>query len=62
MRNYLTEDMDEFGKVGADTSYLESQMHADCDSAESIADSDLEDEELRKKAGFTTVYAKSRRL
>ena len=40
--------MDEFGKVGADVSYLQSQMHSEYDSAESIVDSDLEDGELRK--------------
>ena len=48
MRNFITEDMDEFGKVGAEKSHLQSQMHSDFDSAESIADSDLEDGELRK--------------
>ena len=48
MRNSLTEDVDEFGKVGAETSYLQSQMHSDYDSAESTADSDLEDGDLRK--------------
>ena len=41
MRSPITEDVDEFGKVGAETSYLESQMHSDHDSAQSIADSDL---------------------
>ena len=40
--------MDEFGKVGADVSYLQSQMHSEYDSAESIADADLEDGELQK--------------
>ena len=55
MRNSIIEDMDEFGKVGAEMSYLQSQMHSDYDSAESTADSDLEDGELRKDAGFTTV-------
>ena len=35
------------GKVGVETSYLQSQMHSEYDSAESIADSDLEDGELR---------------
>ena len=40
--------MDEFGKVGAETSYLQSQTHSDNDSAESVADSDLEDRESRK--------------
>ena len=59
VRNSHTEDMDDFGKVGADTSHLQSQMHSDYDSAESIADSDLEDGELRKMLGFTTVYATS---
>ena len=29
MRKSRTEDMDEVGKVGADTSYLQSQMHSD---------------------------------
>ena len=52
MKNSLTEDMDEFGKVGAGTSYLQSLMHSNSDSAEnsaeSIAHSDLEGEELRK--------------
>ena len=48
LRNPLTEDVDEFGKVHAETSYFHSQMHSDYDSAESIADSDLEDGELRK--------------
>ena len=47
LRNSITEDVDEFGKVGAEMSYLQSQMHSDYDSAESIADSDLEDGELR---------------
>ena len=45
-RNPITEDMDEFGKVGAEMSYIQSQMLSDCDSAESIANSDLEDGEL----------------
>ena len=54
--------MEGFGKVGFDMSYVQSQMHSDHDSAESIADSDLEDGELRKSAGFTTVCAKSREL
>ena len=48
VRSSLTGDMEEFRKVGADVSYFPSQMHSDCDSAESIADSDLEDGELRK--------------
>ena len=44
----LTADIDDFGNLGAEMSYLQSQMHSDCDSAQSIADSDLEDGELRK--------------
>ena len=35
-------------KVGAEMSYLQSQMHSDDASAESIADSDLDAGELRK--------------
>ena len=48
MRSYLTEDIKEVGKGGAEVSYFQSQMHSVYDSAESIADSDLEDGELRK--------------
>ena len=58
-RNSPTEDMDEFGKVGADTSYLQSQMHTDYDLAESIAYSDLEDGELRKMMA-SPLYLQSR--
>ena len=47
-RNPVAEDMDDFGKVGAEMSYIQTQMHSDYDSAESIADSDLQDGELRK--------------
>ena len=46
--NPITEDMDEFGKVGAEMSHIQPQMHSDYESAESIADSDLECGELRK--------------
>ena len=48
MTNSITEDTDEFGKVGAEMSYLQSQMHSGYDSAESTADSDLQGGELRK--------------
>ena len=49
VRNSLTEDMDEFGKmVVKSQSYHQSQVHSDYDSAESIVDSDLEDGQLRK--------------
>ena len=40
--------MDEFGKVGAEMSHIQSQMRSDYDSAESTAESDLEVGELRK--------------
>ena len=48
-QNPIAQDMDEFGNVGAETSYLQSQTHSDYDTAESIADSDTEDGEPRKK-------------
>ena len=38
MRRSVTEDVDAFEKVGAEASHLQSQMHSDYDSAESIAD------------------------
>ena len=37
-QNLNAEDVDEFGKVGAEMSYIQSQMHSDYDSAEGIAD------------------------
>ena len=46
-QNPVAEDMDEIGKVGAEMSYIQSQMHSDYDSAESTADSDVEDGGLR---------------
>ena len=62
MRNSVTEDVDEFGKVGAETSNLQSQMDSDYDAAESIADSDLEDGELRKMLASPLYRQKSRGL
>ena len=48
-QNPTTEDMDEFGKIGVKSlSYNQSLIHSEYDSAENIADSDLEDEQLRK--------------
>ena len=48
-QNPITEDTDEFGKIGVKSlSYNQSQIHSDYDSAENIADKDLEDGELRK--------------
>ena len=47
-QNIIAEDMEGFGKVGAEMSYIQSQVRSDYDSAKSIADSDLVDGELRK--------------
>ena len=45
----ITEDMDEFGNAGVKSlSYNQSLIRSDYDSAESIADLDLEDEQSRK--------------
>ena len=45
----ITEDMDEFGKIGVKSfSYNQSLIHSDNDIAEGIADSELEDGQLRK--------------
>ena len=45
----ITKDMDDFGKnIVESLSYNQSLIHSAYDSAESIADSDLEDEQLRK--------------
>ena len=51
--------MEEFRKVGADVSYFQSQMHSEYESAESIADSDLEDGELRRMPA-SPLYLQSR--
>ena len=51
--------MDEFAKVGAEMSYFQSQVHCDDDSAESMADSDLEDGELRKMSA-SPLYLENR--
>ena len=59
LRKSLTEDMDEVGKVGADTSHLKPQMHSGCDSAERVTDSDLEDGELRQMLA-SPLYLQSR--
>ena len=47
-KNPITEDTDETGKVGVEMPYVKSRKHSDYDSAESFADSNLEDGELRK--------------
>ena len=46
--NSISEDVDELRKVGVEMSHLQSQIHSHYDSAESTADSDLGDGELRK--------------
>ena len=48
-QNPIADDVEGFGKVGTEKSYIQSQMHSDFDSAESTAESDLEDGESRKK-------------
>ena len=58
-QNPITEDMDELGKVGAEMFYNQSKMHSDYGSAESIADSDLEDGEQRKMIA-SPLYMQSR--
>ena len=45
--------------ISAETSYFQSQMHSDYDSAESIADSDLDDGELRRMLA-SLLYMQSR--
>ena len=47
-QNPFTEDTEETGKFDVDMPYVQSSIHSDYDSAESFADSDLEDGELRK--------------
>ena len=47
-QNPIAEDVEGFGKVAAEKFYIQSLMHSDYDSAESIANSDLEDGKLRK--------------
>ena len=44
----IAEDEGEFGKVGVEMSCIQSQMHSDYDSAESIADSILKMENYEK--------------
>ena len=62
MRNSLTEDMDEFGKVGAETSYLQSQMHSDYTLSGEHCRLEPRRWRTTKNAGLTTVFAESRRL
>ena len=41
-QNPITEDTDDIGKVSVEMPHVQSKRHSDDDSAESIADSDLE--------------------
>ena len=52
----ITEEVEEFGKIGDKQSNIQSKMNFDYDSAESIAESDLEDGELRKML-ISPLYA-----
>ena len=54
-QNPITEDTEETGKFDVDVPYVQSRIHSDYDSSESIADSDLEDGESTKNAGLTAV-------
>ena len=47
-QNTVAEDMDEFGKVGAEISHIQSQMHSEDDSAESISERGLKMENHEK--------------
>ena len=58
-QNPIAEDVEGFGEVGAEESYIQSQMHSGYDSAESIAESDLEDGELRKMV-ISPLYMQDR--
>ena len=67
-QNPITEDTDETGKVGVEMPCVQSRIHADYDSAESVAGSDLEDGELPKMLasalyvhGRGEIYGSSRK-
>ena len=60
-QNPITEDTDEIGKVSVEMPHVQSKIHSDYDSAESIADSDLEDGELRKMLA-SPLYVKTHRF
>ena len=55
----ITEATEETEKVGVEMPYVQSRKHSDYDSAESIADSDHEDGELRKVLA-SPLYAHGR--
>ena len=61
-QNPITEDMDEFGKVVAEMSYIQSQMHSDYHSVEKHCRLGSSRWRTTKYACFTTADAKSRRL
>ena len=47
-QNPIAEDTEQTGQFDVNMPHVQSQMHSEYDSAEIIADSDLEDGELRK--------------
>ena len=57
----IAEDMEGFGKVGAEMCNIKSRIHSADDSAESVPDSDLADGELLKMLA-SPPCAKSRGL
>ena len=60
-QNPITEDMDEFGKVGADMSHIQSQIIPIMTQQRVLRTRILKIENW-ENAGFTTVHAKSRGL
>ena len=58
-QNPITDDTEETGKFDVEMPYVQSRIHSDYDSAQSIADSDLEDGELRKMLA-SPVYIQNR--
>ena len=59
-QNLIKEYTEETRKCGVDMPYSQSRIHSDYDSAERIADSDLEDGELRKMLA-SPMYVHGRR-
>ena len=56
----ITEDTEETGNFDVDMPSVQSRIHSDFDSAESTADSDLEDGELRKMLASLYAYGRGR--
>ena len=60
IKNPITEDTEDTGKVGVYMPYVQSRIHSEYDSTESIAESDLEDGEFRKMLA-SPLYVHGRR-